>query len=149
MKSPAEGAIPWTTDEALRWLATTSLAAVICAVAWYLASGKDNLEDQVSYVNLAVAGLVLGCCGHTIWFVRGRRRISLRRTQLFAGPLASSSASLVTDRPGTQDVQFVSGQGLRRYHRRDCALAASRNWRAADRAVHEAGGRLPCGVCKP
>ena len=143
-------ALPWTDEELFRWLVTVVLAAGLCVAAWWAAAGHARLRDQIAFANFAVAGLVLTCYAHAALFLRGRRAVGARRRALLTEPPEhSGSRSAADSRQFCSQNGFVAGDGLGRYHRPDCPLAAGRDWSEAARADHDAAGRRPCGVCRP
>jgi hypothetical protein len=59
-----------------------------------------------------------------------------------SGPVTALSASASAE-------HVVAAEGLRRFHRPDCPIAAGRGWSPLPRRAHEAAGRGPCGICRP
>jgi hypothetical protein len=95
--------------------------------------------------------------GNLAWLLHGRRALGERRRLLLpdvaeavthqpvvVGPLSTRSDATTVD-----DV-FLAGEGMERFHRPGCVLAAGRTgWTTATRQEHEEAGRRPCGVCRP
>jgi hypothetical protein len=137
---------PWSADQALRVVGLVGAGAVMCVVAWGVASGNASLGDQVGWVSLAVGGLVVAFFGQAAWLLNGRRALGERSMHLLGRP-PTRAAARVGVRSSSQ--QLVGGEGLRWYHRADCPLARGQGWPVVSRAEHEVAGRQPCGVCRP
>jgi hypothetical protein len=150
----------WGAEDLLRGAITTGLGGIVIVVAWYVAAGEATFAQQVGPIDAALAGLVLSGMGNLAWLLHGRRALGERRQlmlpdvaaatpmapaqPLVVGPLSSSAATAAAD-----DV-FLAGEGMERFHRPNCALAAGRTgWTTATRREQEAAGRRPCGVCRP
>jgi hypothetical protein len=148
----------WGAEDLLRWAITTSLGGIVIAVAWYIAAGEATFGQQVGPLDAALAGLLLSAVGNLVWLLRGRRALGERRRLLLpdlAGATASDDAHAVVVGPKpenatTVDAVFLAGEGMERFHRPECALAAGRTgWTTATRQAHEDAGRRPCGICRP
>ncbi|HUE09094.1 MAG TPA: hypothetical protein VMP41_16840 [Acidimicrobiales bacterium] len=150
----------WSAEDLLRWAITTGLGGVVIAVAWYIAAGEATFGQQVGPLDAALAGLLLSGVGNLAWLLHGRRALGERRRLLLpnvsddaasadqetvpVGPLSRSEVA------GTVPDEFLAGEGMERFHRPECALAAGRTgWASATREEHEDAGRRPCGVCRP
>ena len=134
--------VPWTgTDRRLLAVRLGGGAAVV-AVAWFVAAGKAEPDDQIPLAGLSVVGALVGMYGVFAWVARGRRLIGERaRFLLGVAPTTGIGVSSATT--------LVAGRDQTWFHRADCMLAATRGWPAAGRAVHERAGRRPCPACKP
>jgi hypothetical protein len=150
----------WGAEDLLRWAITTGLGGIVIAVAWYIAAGEATFAQQVGPLDAALAGLLLSGLGNLVWLLHGRRALGERRRLLLpdvADATASRAAPVVVVGPPltaagavTVDDVFLAGEGMERFHRPGCALAAGRTgWTTATRQEHEEAGRLPCGVCRP
>jgi hypothetical protein len=137
---------PWSADQALRLVGLVGSGAVMCVVAWGVASGRASLGDQVGWASLAVGGLVVAFFGQVSWLLNGRRALGERSMHLLGRPAPRSAVGLGIRSTASQ---LVGGEGLRWYHRADCQLARGQSWSVASRSAHEADGRQPCGVCRP
>jgi hypothetical protein len=153
----------WSAEDLLRWAITTGLGGIVIAVGWYIAAGEATFGQQVGPLDAALAGLLLSGLGNLVWLLHGRRTLGERRQLLLpdvADAIASGAAQVVVVGPpltapgavdaATVDDVFLAGEGMERFHRPGCALAAGRmGWTTATRQEHEEVGRLPCGVCRP
>jgi hypothetical protein len=150
----------WGAEDLLRWAITTGLGGIVIAVAWYIAAGEATFAQQVGPVDAALAGLLLSGIGNLVWLLHGRRALGERRRVLLpnvAAATASADAPVVVVGPlstpageASVDGVFLAGEGMERFHRPECALAAGRTgWTTGTRREHEEVGRRPCGVCLP
>jgi hypothetical protein len=150
----------WGAEDLLRWAITTGLGGIVMAVAWYIAAGEATFGQQVGPLDAALAGLLLSGLGNLVWLLHGRRALGERRRLLLpdvaearvsavAAVVVSGPPSTSTGAPSATDV-FLAGEGMERFHKPECALAAGRTgWTTATRREHEDAGRRPCGVCRP
>jgi hypothetical protein len=149
----------WGAEDLLRWAITTGLGGIVIAVAWYIAAGEATFGQQVGPLDAALAGLLLSGVGNLVWLLHGRRALGERRRLLLpdvADATASAAAHVVvvgTPRTAASAATvadaFLAGEGMERFHRPGCALAAGRTgWTTATRQEHEEAGRRPCGVCR-
>jgi hypothetical protein len=157
------GALFWRAEDLLRWGITVGLGGIVIAVAWYICSGDATFGQQVGPADAAVAGLLVAGVGNATWLLKGRRALGERRRALLpdVAPPEATDVDLATEHqapslttaetPAVAEAGLlVAGEGMERYHRADCALAAGRTgWKAMTRHQHESEGRRPCGVCQP
>ena len=135
----------WNRRDAVGSLSVGGVGAVLCAVAWWMASGDRTFREQLSLATVSIVGVVLIVAAETAWVLRGRANVGRRiRALLGAAPVATVDEPVVAD-----DGALVAGQGLRRYHRPDCALARGHDWPATGWDEHRRAGRQPCGICRP
>lgn len=126
----------------------TVVGLVVLVIGSSIVSSETVYDDQVSGINLAIIGVVLANAAGVSLLVTGRRAVSLRRVAVL-GALPQLPARGAA-RPATDDrSELVGTDGLRHFHRADCALAGDRGWSAMSRAAHVDAGRTPCGVCRP
>lgn len=144
---------PWTVDDVLRVVAIDTVAGAACLTAYLLAAERATVEEQLGWVNMALAALVVSGCANVAWLLRGRRAVGLRYRGVFGrlGPRVETAGppSITTTADAGASAPLIAGDGLTRYHRHGCALAVDRDWPSATRADHEQAGRQPCGVCRP
>ena len=155
----------WSAEDLLRWALATGVGGIVIAVSWYVGAGDASFNRQIGPLDAAVAGVVVSGLGNAVWLLRGRRALGERRRALLADPVVavdtdgpgavrrvSSSAGAGPAGAASSDAAaeaLVAGEGLLRFHRPDCVLAAGRDWTGATREQHEDAGRSPCGVCRP
>ncbi len=141
------GRAPWATPDLVRLIAFVAAGAGGCAVAWTGASAHAELRDQTGWIALGVVAFGVAVAGQSRWLRQGRRAVAAHATRVLG-----EAAALVPDQSGPAPVmaateQVVSADGLRRFHRPDCPIAAGRGWSPLPRRTHEAAGRIPCGIC--
>jgi hypothetical protein len=146
----------WSAEDWVRWALFVAGGLVLWLVGWYLASGEINYSRQIGPANLAVAGLLVAGAGHVWCLMRGRRAIGERRRRLLGDPAlapagreAATPAAPHADGTACRPSETVAGDGMMRYHRRGCPLAAGRDWPVLPAEEQEAAGRIPCGACRP
>lgn len=145
----------WSSRDAVVCGLLLVVGLVLCTGSWYRAADQLTLDRQVAALNVAVIGTLVSTAGFALWFLRGRRAINVRRRALIARrralllPVATPTAT-PTLAPRSISPVLVGGEGLRRFHRADCPLAAGRaDWLEASSLAHQAAGRSECGVCRP
>jgi hypothetical protein len=141
----------WSQQLAIAWAAVTVAGFVMCAVAWYLASGEAVFNHQYGPANLAVAGLIVANAAHLFWIAAGRTALADRRRSLLPVPPGVEMEVThegVEAAVATSD-ELVAGEGVRYYHRSDCPMAADRDWPQTSRDEQEDLGILPCRICQP
>ncbi len=163
---PAVPSVLWGAEDLLRWVITVGLGGIVVAVSWYVCAGDLQFSQQVGPTDAAIAGLLLAGVGNVAWLLHGRRALGERRRALLpdvtldsldrAAPVATrrrqgpATETMTSVPSASEEALFVAGEGMERFHRADCVLAAGRTgWSALPRHEHEAAGRRPCGVCRP
>src|SRR6185437_4675303 len=104
-----------------------------------------SFGQQVGPLDAALAGLLLSGVGNLVWLLHGRRAVGERRRLLLPDVAASAAAHVVVAVPppspastATEADVFLAGEGMERFHRPGCALAAGRTgWTTATRQEHE------------
>jgi hypothetical protein len=87
---------PWTTAQARAVGACDLVAALVVATAALLAGGEDALQDQVTWVNLAVLGLLLAMVANGCWLLLARRAVGRRRLELVPDVVARARPKAAT-----------------------------------------------------
>lgn len=148
----------WSSEDLLRWLATSTAGLSVWAVGCYLASGQAHYSSQIGPADLAIAGTVLYGLGNVFWILRGMRALNSRRRDVLEGPVRRAKrrpavtrrdpdTSIRSSEPGAG--LLIAGEGTRFFHRHGCPLVSGRNWPARPRERLEGAGLIPCGVCTP
>lgn len=136
---------PWTGTQRRALVAAEVVAAVLIGAAWAGARGTTTISGQVGWVNLAVAGLLLGGAANGAWLALGRRSIGRRRLHLcpdvVAAPTAAGSAR------GPYDGPWLRVPAGRRAHVPTCPMVAGRTAVTVDRAAIAAEQLVRCEVC--
>lgn len=133
MSAPA----PWLPRERT----TVALAGVGCVVllfvCWFIAAGKGHTDDQLLWLDLGTAGVLV------YWIVAGRvvgrarRRVAERRRAQLAAWLPAGTGDVAPVRATT----LLTAPGMSRAHRPTCPLLAGK-------ATEPAPADAPmCGIC--
>jgi hypothetical protein len=144
------GVRPWAVDEQIRLLGTWVIATAVLVACWVGAATTVVWGHEMIAAAVAVASLGLSGWGAARWLLAGTRAVRDSRGRVMArvDSLADRWAPAGAE-PTSAGERVVALAGLRYFHRPDCALVADRKVTASTRARQEAGGRLPCGVCRP
>ena len=140
---------PWSRGHLVSLAVIVALGGVACALAWNGTSTRSQLDDQTPWIALGVAGFLVAAAAQMVFLLQSRRAVMAHSIEVQA-----SVASLVQvrtaapSRPGLA-TGLVAAEGMARFHRPECPIAAGRPWQPEPRNVHEAAGRTPCGICSP
>jgi len=136
---------PWGSRELTQFVALTVASLVLLAAGWFGAGGEALLEDQVPFLNVAVAGLLVGAAGGALWVIAGIRAVRARKAAVKV--LVAARAGGPAGAASVGSDMFVAGAAMTRFHRPDCSLVAGKDVAATTRADHERAGRRACGMC--
>jgi hypothetical protein len=132
-----------------------AVAVVGLAAAWWGSSTTVVLSEQVTWLEVSVAAVVLAATADVGWLVSGRRAIGLRRAEisLRIAALAAEVGPQDLDAVAAVDlpedaVSLVAGAGMTMFHREDCAMVRGKPVSDATRGEHRSAGRRPCGMCR-
>jgi hypothetical protein len=125
------------------------LGGVAVVVAWVGAAASADVEEQVPWGVVGVAGTGLICLTAALWLGAARLNVVRRRlrvTRLLATRVPQPVPVLVE---GSRADVVVAAPAMTHFHRDGCRLVAGKDVRRATRSAHERDGRTPCGVCRP
>lgn len=137
----------------LRLLVVGGVACI--AVGWSQASDTVQVNDQVGWAPLGVAGVAAVSLAFLGSVLVARQAVALRIHRL------SPAIATVADHPiaarvpaalpttGAASETLVAAASMARYHRPSCPLTAGKPVRPESRSAHEQAGRRACGVCSP
>ena len=131
----------------------------LMVTAWWTTSGARSIPHQLAWLNIGVAGLILGGVSNLAWLGEGRRVLRRERISAFppAVPLAptGSSATVVPMKtrvrsatPGSHE-QLVTVAGTLRYHRPGCVLVRGKAVTVSTGTGPGKGSIRACEVCRP
>ncbi|MGH9282517.1 MAG: hypothetical protein ACRD0S_06220 [Acidimicrobiales bacterium] len=134
----------------------SAMAAMVAAggalmfFAWYQATGTVEVDDQVSWSGVGLAGALVVCLAALMGVRLVRRAVRVRVHDVSAEleRRLAREAVPAEERPRGTDAALVAAPNMRYYHRPDCALAAGKPVRPDSRAVHESAGLRRCQVCE-
>lgn len=142
-------ASPWRAVDLGRGTALFLLGAAVSTGSWYVASGKEQWRDQISWLLGGLLGAGLAALSGFLFLAvgfrevrRGMREIELdMRTVLQLPPAARSGPEPALHRVAVEDSVLVCSKGMRRSHRPDCLLMRGKPAQAAP------AGLPRCGAC--
>lgn len=131
----------------IRVLAALSIVgAVIVAWATIASSGTDDLEGQVTWLNVAVVGLLIAAGSDVAWLIAGRRRILEARRSLLTSPSEEPVSATPVD---ASSADWVHLSGTVRAHRPSCLLIDGKPAEPIDAATARSLGVRRCEICGP
>jgi len=139
---------PWRRRDVIQFAAFSVIGLVLLGAGWFGAGGEAALDKQVPFINLAVAGLLVGATGGALWMVTVLRAVRTRKAVVKALIASRANQRRTGGVAGAAPDTFVAGETMTRYHRPDCSLVTGKPVSSATRAEHERAGRRPCGMCQ-
>ena len=139
---------PWGARDLIQFVALSVASLALLAAGWFGAGGEALLEDQVPFLNVAVAGLLVGAAGGGLWVIAGIRAVRSRKAAVKLLVAARAGGRTAGAAPVPSDM-FVAGAAMTRFHRPECSLVVGKELTSATRADHQQAGRRACGMCSP
>jgi hypothetical protein len=138
---------PWSRRDVVTFGACTLLGGALLGAGYLGTSAEVLLPEQVPFLDLGIAGLLVGTVGGLTWLRAGFRTVRQRKTAV----VTTVHARFVPDALGAgHDTDgLVTAGRMTRYHRAGCSLVAGKPVTTASRADHERAGLEPCGMCTP
>jgi len=143
---------PWSSDHLVRALLGNGLGGLLIATAWFQAAiaDTDAVRTRMTWLVLAIVGLVVAGVSNALWLFRGRQALTIARVALMADMREGLRPAPEGDGPRHRAVErFVSAPGMTRYHRPTCSLAIGKELTARTAAAWSRAGMSPCEVCEP
>lgn len=131
------------------WTLLSGIGVALVVLGWVQVRNENVYADQVSGMNIAVAGVVVAAAGSIQMLLAGRRAVGVRRLAVLGDLRGMPVRASVPASDSSTSQDLVAGEGLRHFHRSGCTMAQGRSWSAASRPQHERAGRVACGVCRP
>ena len=134
---------PWTSR------ARTSAAAGLVAGAVLVAGGaagaasEEALADQIAWINVGVAGVIVGGATVLLWLLAGRRAVTAARNQVVVVYAATLDPARAGEVVGPPLAERVTVEGSTWYHRPECLLVLGK----AMVEVRRTDGLTPCRIC--
>jgi len=133
-----------------------AIGLVLILAGWYQAAdlaprtANQPIRTSLTWFCVSLAGLLIAGVANAMWLLRIFVAIGpVRDVDVVPGPRVSPVAVQARGTSRGNTGLLVSGDGMSRYHRADCALAAGKRTSVAGRAAHERAGRAACAVCDP
>jgi hypothetical protein len=140
--------VPWRIGDLLALWVPLVAGGVMLIMAWWGSSSTAKLSDQVFWLDVGVAGVIVAGVGIVLWLITGRRAIGERRKRLMPDVLVISTVASGGDVTSFSD-ELVTAARMTRYHRADCPLVTGKTIRKATGSSARSAGLEPCGVCNP
>ena len=159
---------PWSSREFAAIVAGNALAILLATVGWWYTSDEPRAEEQIGWLNLSLAGVVVAIGVNTVFLARGRQTIRVATTVVLAeapSPGSVMSPTLSANGHGRSEPfmpassgsanghlrqdRLVSVAGTQRYHSPTCALVTGKAVEQNTAEAFFATGRHPCEVCAP
>lgn len=142
--------LPWRRSDLHQAITLAVVGAIVVLAGWEGISQTDDFNTQLLWIVVGAAGVIIAGLGAALWLVAGFRNVRARMLALPAETArrvsvldASSAAPAATVSSG-----YVTADGMTRWHRVDCPLAAGKQGvRAID--PMKSPQLRPCGVCTP
>jgi hypothetical protein len=148
--------VPWRLPDLYLAVALGVVGLVLLGVSRAGVAGRDELGEQVAWVNVGVLGVIVLAVAGVLWVLAGMRATAeLRRSIVHemrarATPAAPPHlAPAAVPRPRSRPLRatsFVAAPAMTRFHRPDCALVANK---PEVSVLADRGHLTPCGVCLP
>jgi hypothetical protein len=137
---------PWTRRNLIGFAVSTALGAGLLSASYLGVSAEAHLKEQVLFLDLGIAGLLVGTVGGVRWLAAVVKAVRVRKAAAVEG-VRWRFGSVGTTGPGGLAEGLVAAPRMTRYHRPGCSLVAGKDVAAATLAEHSAAGRRPCGMC--
>jgi hypothetical protein len=134
----------WGTDALIRLLLADGLALGLLAAGWYGTHQRHEVAGQISWINLAAAGVLVAGAGNFRWLLRGRQAVGERRVALLEVPAPGSEPGTSSRAVDASD-RVVRVEGGVLLHRPGCEIVAGKATVAA--ASNDRARR--CAICRP
>ena len=134
---------PWTAGQVVV-VAVANLTATITVGASALAArGRDGLGAQLTWVEVAVAGLLLLAVTNGYLFLLGRRAVGRRRARVLPDVLARTAAPAAR----AEDGPWLWLPGTARAHVAGCPMIAGKPAKPVTTAAIRSKALRRCEVC--
>ena len=142
----AYAAEPWNRRNLIGFAVSTALGASLLGASYLGVSTEVHLKDQVLFLDLGIAGLLVGTFAGVCWLAAVVKAVRVRKSAAVA-LVRWRFGSVGTTGPAGSPEGLVAAERMTRYHRPECSLVAGKDVTAATLAEHSAAGRRPCGMC--
>lgn len=144
----------WSPRHLLVVVVLNLVGTVLIAVGWYQGSDEAHVDEQLNWLNVGIAGLIVVGATNALHVLRARRMVTCMQATLLAQvprftakPVRAREVRSVSDLSPAGVV--VAAEGMSHYHRPGCALAAGKSTRRGSAAEFEQAGLIRCEVCEP
>lgn len=136
-------ATPWTARARTATAAGLLVGAALVVVGALGAASEERVPDEVVWLNVGVAGVVVGGATVLGWLLALRRAVTAARNQVIALYAADLDTSGAVVERGLLLGRQVTVAGSSWHHQPDCLLTAGKPLLE----VGAGAGLTPCPVC--
>lgn len=138
---------PWQGGQLRQFFLFQVVALTLLLIGWFGAAGQVHFADQILFVNLGGAGLILAGLANLVWLLAGRRAVferlvTLERRGLSSGGLDQRVGSNLAE-ADTRQVIVADAPTVTRIHIPSCPLIVGK----PVTEVEDGGHFVPCEVC--
>ena len=137
---------PWDRRHVIGFGVSTAIGAGLLGASYLGLSAEVHLKDQVLFLDLGIAGLLVGAFGGVRWLAAVVKAVRIRKVAAVALVRSRFVPAGPTGSAGPAE-GLVAAARMTRFHRPGCPLVAGKDVTAATTAEHSAAGRRPCGMC--
>ena len=137
---------PWNRRNLIGFAVATAFGAALLGASYLGVSSEVHLKDQVPFLDLGIAGLLVATVGGVRWLAAVVKAVRVRKAAAVALVRSRFGSIEASGLAGPSD-DFVAAPRMTRYHRPGCSLVVGKDVSAATLAEHSAAGRRPCGMC--
>lgn len=139
---------PWQSHEIRAAACGITVGLAVIAVSWWGASGTADENDQVGYVAVGLAGVLLVGAFNGTFLISSRRAVLLRQ-HAFLGTVAGVFARAPAASSEEDMRRLVAVPGMSLYHLAACQFVHGKDVVAVPSDEPTRLGRRPCGACNP
>lgn len=140
---------PWTTDDLGAPIAANIVCLGLIVGSWWSASGRGRADEQVVWLAISIAGVMIAGGVNGILLLRLFGNIRLAKRAVLLPDELAGGARPATSAQAVNRGELVHILGTTRFHRADCPLANGKSSEAATRRTHELAGLRACETCRP
>jgi hypothetical protein len=146
--SGSRAQVPWGIGHARALLFMTSGGLAAVFISWWGASGTGKQNRQITWIVVAILGIVLIGAANFVWLLAGRRAVGARRRVLLDALDGLGRGLAGAADTGAPATTYVGVPGSSRYHLPSCLLVRDK---AAVQAVdiRKRTSARPCEMCRP
>ncbi|MGH9000306.1 MAG: hypothetical protein ACRDY7_13060 [Acidimicrobiia bacterium] len=130
--------------------ATGAVGMALILVAWAQARDTVEVDEQVSWAAVGIAGASVVGLAAVTGLTLARRAIR-RRLDALSSVLGRHLTVALTEAPAGEPTEGglpVTAANMAHYHRPTCPLVAGKTARSGTEAEHGQAGLRPCAVCE-
>lgn len=141
---------PWRNVDLLRLGVLHVVSAVGITICWYQSGGEVSFRDQTIWTAWAALAVAVAVAGGASFLLTGLAAVARERRSLRT-QIAAMYGARTTDaatQTGPVGAEYVTADGMRRYHHRSCDVVRGKTTRPARVLGPDAEDLRPCGMCR-